>query len=615
MRIFFLVFFTILSNFVSAKKDDIPEYQIHLYDNLSNNSDICTINTSKGNFSFKVSDSNDFKNSLLINSLDLQEQLVVKAIIKECICRTIYQMTGKEKEKFLSSDYQDIIRLLLRLEGVSDQNIWKLWEEYKQRHTFRFGSNKKYEEELRTGLTKRKKERDKQALEKKRKEQANNKKIAADELQRKQAFLRKYNQNILDASPHSGLDPESSFISSCHQQRQQALEQTISDGGKHYVKNHAVDIQTQAFMQIEGIDNHQFKALSGTVFSHQLFQECADHYQKVAKIFFKYGLKNSTLIPHIINCTQAAFEGTKYEQFSLAIQLSDIAEILADFSVGVWKGVIEKACNFIDLFRHPKQLVVAAEHLAASLIRITQTLGGALAVYDQEGVVGVTSLHACQQSFGDDVLLFNQMSDLSRGQFSEWYQKSSLQDKGQVISGMVIDFTVTPFILGKAMKACGVILVEAKNALKFERAIELAEELGVGFQEAEELLVATEAGMQKLPASAVEIEIAMTSFMESEGLLIEIQNEVISVVEEITGVQKISAKIEYINKEISSCSINAQDALHRKMKALENIMDEVVKIRKLADGRVRYYTKEALAKTTGPTRGSCFVMEHNPDTN
>ena len=131
MRIFFLVLFTILSNFVLAKKDSIPEFQISLYDNLSNNSDVYTINTSKGNFSFKISDSNDFKNLPLINSLDLQEKLIVEAIIKECTCRQIYQMTGKEKEKLLYDDYYAIVRLLLRLEHVSDQNILKLWEEYK----------------------------------------------------------------------------------------------------------------------------------------------------------------------------------------------------------------------------------------------------------------------------------------------------------------------------------------------------------------------------------------------------------------------------------------------------------------------------------------------------
>jgi hypothetical protein len=125
-------------------------------------------------------------------------------------------------------------------------------------------------------------------------------------------------------------------------------------------------------------------------------------------------------------------------------------------------------------------------------------------------------LQACKQSFGDDMILFNQMCDVSREHFHEWYQKSNLQDKAQVVSEIITDGLVTPFVLGKGMKACGGILVKAKESVNFARAVELAEELGLGFQEAEELLLATEVGVQKLPATAVELETAMTSMMESE---------------------------------------------------------------------------------------------------
>ncbi|MBI2259958.1 MAG: hypothetical protein HYU67_13795 [Flavobacteriia bacterium] len=565
MRIYFLVVFAFLSNFVFAKKDDIPEHPIHFYDNFIDNSDSCTINTSKGKISFKLSDANDLKESSLINSLDLQEQLIVEAIVKECVCRQTYQMTGKEKERLLSSEYQDIVHKLLGLDHLSDQNIWKLWEEYKQRHRLRFGSNSKYEQELKDQLAKRKKERDKQVAKTKRKEQEHKKKIEVEELekqreqqrireQKQAALVKKYNQNILD---------NSEYISSYYQSRQQALKETIEDGGKQHIKTYDIDAQTQALLQMQGINHHQFKSLASSIFGHQLFQECADHYKKSAKIVFEYGLKNSTLIPHLINFTQAAFQGTKYEEFALAIELSNVAELLANFSVGACKGAIEKVCNFIDLFRDPKQLVIMAKHLTASLIRITQTLGGALAAYDQEGIVGVTNLQACQESFGNDIALFNQVCGLSREHFLQWYQKSSVQDKGQVATGIVIDLTVTPFLMCKAMKACGGILMGAKNSLKLERAIELAEELGMGFQEAEELLLATEAGIQKLPATTAEIEVAMISLMESE-INIAIKGL------ELPILQKLAPFIEEFRK--------MGGVIHLKDKIFKNQFKEVLKI-------------------------------------
>lgn len=511
--------FLVLTSIIFSKNDDIPDFYINLYDSIPNNQDICTINTSKGNFSFNLSDPNDFKNLSLINSLELSEQLIVAAIITEFICCQTYHMTGKQKEKLLSSDHQDVVRQLLKLDHVSDQHIWKLWEEYKQNHRWGFAYKSKYEQKLKDGLFKRKKEQDKKIAEANRKEKENKKKLELERIekekehkrvqeQQRHGLVKKYNSNILVSN--------SEYVSSYQRDRQKALEQTIVDGGKKYVKTYEVDAPTQALMQMQGIDYQQFKNLSGTIFSHQIFQECAQHYKKAAKVIFEYGLKNSTLVPHILEFTKAAFIGTQYEQFAVAVQLSDIAEILADISVGASKGIISYACNMIDLVRDPKQIIIAAKHLTCSLIRVTQTLGGALVKYDQEGTLGVTSLQACQQAFGDDMALFNQMSDVSKQNFVEWHQKASTQDKAQAVSGIVADCLITPFVVGKAMKVCGGILYQAKEAVSLARAVELAEELGLGFVEVEELLLATESGIPKLPVSAVEVESALTSLMENE---------------------------------------------------------------------------------------------------
>lgn len=323
------------------------------------------------------------------------------------------------------------------------------------------------------------------------------------EQEQKQQLLQKYNPEIL----HNCDD---SCISSYQQQREQALQQTIQDGGKQHIQTHAIDPQTQVFMQLHDIDHHQFESLSGTIFSHQLFQEAAEHFKKAAKGVFEYGLKNSTMISHLVSFAQVTFESTKAGQFVLATRLSDIAEMMADGLLQMCKGVIECGCNIIDVFRYPKQF---AKQLAMGVIALSAMEGGAMAAYDNESsTVGISSYDACFQAFDGNMILFNQMCDIARQQF----EQSSWQDKIQAASRIACDCTLTPFLIGKAFKGCVGLLSQAQEALVLSRAVEMAEDLGLCFQEAEQLLLATEAGMQKLPASALEIEAAMTSLMESE---------------------------------------------------------------------------------------------------
>ncbi|WP_207631968.1 hypothetical protein [Photorhabdus sp. RW14-46] len=54
--------------------------------------------------------------------------------------------------------------------------------------------------------------------------------------------------------------------------------------------------------------------------------------------------------------------------------------------------------------------------------------------------------------------------------------------------------------------------------------------------------------------------------------------------------------------------------LNRKLRALQKAQGSAVNIRELPDGRIRYYDKEALARTKGPTRGRSHVTEWNPST-
>jgi len=61
-------------------------------------------------------------------------------------------------------------------------------------------------------------------------------------------------------------------------------------------------------------------------------------------------------------------------------------------------------------------------------------------------------------------------------------------------------------------------------------------------------------------------------------------------------------------------SANAKEALEDKLSGLEKAQKEAQKSETLPDGRVRYYSAERPAQTSGPTRGASFVTEHNPAT-
>ena len=61
-------------------------------------------------------------------------------------------------------------------------------------------------------------------------------------------------------------------------------------------------------------------------------------------------------------------------------------------------------------------------------------------------------------------------------------------------------------------------------------------------------------------------------------------------------------------------NVNAQDALKEKFKDLQIAQSRAVKIKKLPDGRMRYYHKEIPASKFGKTRGASYVTEYNPKT-
>ena len=54
--------------------------------------------------------------------------------------------------------------------------------------------------------------------------------------------------------------------------------------------------------------------------------------------------------------------------------------------------------------------------------------------------------------------------------------------------------------------------------------------------------------------------------------------------------------------------------LTKKLSELQSAGKKSDEVHTLPDGRIRYYEKERLAKTEGPTRGNSRVVEYDPKT-
>ena len=61
-------------------------------------------------------------------------------------------------------------------------------------------------------------------------------------------------------------------------------------------------------------------------------------------------------------------------------------------------------------------------------------------------------------------------------------------------------------------------------------------------------------------------------------------------------------------------NVNAQDALNRKMRALQTAQQDAVRTQQFPDGRIRYYGNEKPSQQQGATRGAAFVTEYNSKT-
>ncbi|MBP9764927.1 hypothetical protein KBD08_01165 [Candidatus Babeliales bacterium] len=533
-------------------------------------------------------------------------QLCKQAVEFDAYCKMTYGMNARSLEHCMYQKPEAFIADLLSRDYLPDVAVLELLAMYKYRHGYEGKKEhkiahlvKKVQQELQN------REKQRLAAYTVQPQQLVQSQKSIQPTQQESAQKQAHNIKSLEQKYSSSMLCHSSYGSSYHNDRQHALQHTQAQSYAKTEQTHELDAQTAGMLEAHGIDSKKFQSLSGTVFQHQLFKECADHYKKAAIAVFEQGLKNSGIVAHVIEITNVAFASTQQESCAWAVTLSDIAEVLADTSLSLCKGLIESGCSTLEIICNPKQLVGA-------MTRGMQFLGGALAAYDQQPTVGVVHLQACQQAFADDVVLFNQMCDLSKKHFIEWCHNSSDQEKIQEVVKLVTDFTITPWVVGKTVNVIGRIFCEAQSLVKFGRIVDLAEELGLGFEQAQELLYATQEGLQQVPTTVAEVETVVTSLIESEGLFIELQSEVAVVIEEVIEIDVISKTIQELKQTaIVQCEIDTLRLLEKNLEIAQSRSLKSIRMRKLSDGRIRYYSAETPALKVGPTRGSAYVAEYD----
>lgn len=455
-------------------------------------------------------------NSLYHDLSDQEYQnLVMHAVRSEMVCRQIFHMSLAQKEQMKRLSYDDFVTDLLARNDLSDQAIVALWNEYKKKRVWNRNNEKQDNEiKIKESLKKRELKREQKVLQEKN----------------YQLKLHQHKQRHDSIVLHDMND-----LSPFQKDRKEALLKTKANGYATYEQNYHVDAQTTALLAIHGIDHQHCQSLSGTVFQHQLFQEAAACYKKAAKIMFDHAVKNSLIAPYVLQLAQTSFESTKVEIFDLSMQLNDLAELLAETSLSVFKAVVESTCNLIDMVWNYKQ---TAKQISQLLVSVLQTLGGALNAYDYQSSLHVQHIQAVEQAFGADICAFNQLCDLSKKEFAYWYQISSGQEKVQALSRCVADLMLQPKLIGMAGKACAGILSKALNLKSLEAITALSEELNFAecLAQGVEQQLATTVG-EVMP----EIEQSLTSLMETE---VSILKHGIN----FTGITEISALIEEFHK-------------------------------------------------------------------
>ncbi len=493
-------------------------------------------------------------------------------------CKWYYDMTVHEIERLMKVSYERIVSEILKLDHLSSKQMTELWCLYKR------GCHKqsKVDECQKYLLAKLQQRAENYKEEQEQKDELKKQKVV--EISRLQQV---YHEDILQIS-----DQSSTYI----KDRQLALQKTKDQNYKRYEQTRELDEQAVGFCIAKNIDYKKLQCSKGTAMQQQLYNEVADCYKKIAQWFCQPSFSESILAHQSLEFAQCVSEATEAEAMQLAVALSDMAHCCADTACSILAGMQDAVAGVVNTIADP---VGTAMNLGCCLGKVMNYVAEAMVYADSESLGWSQYAQVLEQEHQYDGKYAQQVIDT----LQDWVVHSSTQEKIRAGTRCVIDGVLYGNLcklLSHTSKACCGLIAEVSELRFLGEFTDIYAEYGL----------ATELG-----------EIGLRS-MEDFGLsILKSEAEIISNSKIIMNSSRAVPSSSVENKIVFQAEkyknwkpkeVDTRCLLDKNLKIAVDAEKEAARIRKLSDGRVRFYQAEDLASTPGPTRGAAHVTEYDP---
>jgi hypothetical protein len=362
--------------------------------------------------------------------------------------------------------------------------------------------------------------------------------------------------------------------------RKVALEKTKNENFVQSWQEVEISDRAKAYLQLHDLKPEMYTRCYGTALQQEINRKNCEIIELVAEKQREI-LPKTTFLGYAMQCVDASWWANEFEAIILATDLQDLGKqcchigdwIITEASLygkAIADGVVESAHDFLDMVIHPLDTI---NSFAKAAYFVTETL----TLYNPELWLDYPNIFEPMKE---------QRQQLISSTISAGVDYVSTADGPQRLK-MATKFVSDCIFQHKALQVVGAVAGVLRTQVEAIRTMELVSDF---------------IGHESVVAG---VGIKMTPIVEELEVTLEK-----NVIEKI---RQYSKKVQAVN-DIEAYSVNASEALDQKLRALQRAQKEAKTIRKLSDGRIRYYEAEKLSKTPGPTRGAALVTEHNNKT-
>ena len=218
--------------------------------------------------------------------------------------------------------------------------------------------------------------------------------------------------------------------------REIALSKTKEQNYKKHTKARDFDEETIGFCIAKNIDYKKLQHRVGTAMQHQLYDEVADCYKKIAKFFCQATFGESVLAQHSLDFAQGVVQATDLEAIELAIALSDVAHCCTNMVCWVASEAKETICDFAKMLRNDPLCPI--KDFAFLVGKVMNDIAEAMLHADSESLGWSYYAQVLEDEHCYDAQYAQQVIDTI--QF--WVENSSAEEKTKVATRFVIDFAL-----------------------------------------------------------------------------------------------------------------------------------------------------------------------------